>query len=249
MDSAEPITRIPPEVADRLGYYVYMYSDPHTGKPIYVGKGQGGRVLAHLSLEVESQKVARISEIRRTGAEPQLDILAHALKDEETAFRVEAAVIDVLGLDELTNEIRGIRSVQLGRMPLRELIVYYAAKPVEVTIPALLIRINRLYRHGMSSSELYEATRGIWKLSPRRMRAKFAFAVFEGVVREVFAIDAWHRAGTTPYATRPTDGWEGSPRWEFTGHVADTVREEYVDRSVAAYFSKGQRSPVAYVHC
>ena len=247
-EDRDPITRIPPEVADRLGYYVYMYSDPVSRAPFYVGKGQGGRVLAHLSEQTESRKVATIAALRSQGKEPALEILAHALKDEETAFRVEAAVIDALGLDSLTNEVRGWKSIQLGRMPLSELVIYYAAKPIEVTVPALLIRLNRLYRHTMSPHELYEATRGIWKLSPRRAHAKFAFAVFEGVVREVFAIDSWHRAGTTEYSTRSTDGWAGSPRWEFTGHVA-AIRDGYVNRSVAAYFKRGQQNPVIYVNC
>jgi len=246
----EHITRIPSEVADRLGYYVYLYSDPRDGKPFYVGKGKGPRVLAHLSAEAESRKTAMLSALSDAGHEPQLDILAHALKDEETALRVEAAVIDALGLDQLTNEVRGWRSIQLGRMPLHELLIYYSAKPVQVEVPALLIRINRLFRHSMSSLELYEATRGIWKLSPRRTKAKFAFAVFEGVVRDVFEIESWHRAGMTPYTTRPTDGWEGSTRWEFTGRVANAaIRGHYVDGSVAAYFRQGQQSPVVYVNC
>lgn len=246
----EPITRIPPEVAEHLGHYVYMYSDPRDGLPFYVGKGQKGRVLAHLSTESESRKSVKLAELRNEGLEPHLEILAHELKDDETALRVEAAVIDVLRLESLTNEMRGWKSVQLGRMPLRELLVYYAAKPVDVTVPALLIRINRLYRHTMSPHERYEATRGIWKLSERRKKAKFAFAVFEGVVRDVFEIENWHRAGTTPYTSRPTDGWEGSTRWEFTGRVSDeSLQEEYVDRSVAAYFKKGQQNPVVYVNC
>jgi hypothetical protein len=249
-DVPEPISRIPAEVADRIGYYVYLYSDPRDGKPFYVGKGQRSRVLAHLSAEAESRKVAMLTELTRAGREPTIDILAHALKDEETALRVEAAVIDALGLDQLTNEVRGWRSIQLGRMPLRELLIYYGAKPVEVEVPALLIRINRLFRHTMSPLELYEATRGIWKLSPRRTTARFAFAVFEGVVRDVFEIDTWHRAGTTEYTTRATDGWKNSPRWEFIGRQADAeIRGQYVDRLVASYFRQGQQNPVVYVNC
>ena len=59
---------------------------------------------------------------------------------------MESATIDLPGLDKLTNEVRGVRSLQTGRMPLQELIAYYAAKPVEAVHPSLLIRINRLYQ-------------------------------------------------------------------------------------------------------
>lgn len=105
---------IRPEVAHRLSYYVYLYIDPRNEQPFYVGKGQGERGLSHLSEEAESRKCARIAELRAEGKEPRIDILAHGLRDEETAFRIEAAIIDLFGLGVLTNEVRGWRSLQLG---------------------------------------------------------------------------------------------------------------------------------------
>lgn len=241
--------RIRPEVAGYLGYYVYLYVDPRDKKTFYVGKGSGTRALAHLNVAAESRKAAVLKQLRDAGLEPEIDILAHGLRDEETAFRIEAAVIDALGLDGLTNEVRGWRSVQSGRMPLSELTLYYAATPCEVRVPALLIRINRLYRHGMSGVELYEATRGTWKLGPRRSSARYAFAVFEGLVREVYQIDEWLRAGSTPYSTRDATKLK-LDRWEFTGKPAPTeIRAEYVERSVASYFRQGQQTPTVYVNC
>lgn len=248
-DATEEL-RIRPEVAHRLGYYVYVYVDPRNDQPFYVGKGQGERALSHLSDAAESRKCATIAELKAEGKKPRIDILAHALRDEETAFRIEAAVIDLLGLDALTNEVRGWRSLQLGRIPLSTLNTYYAAKPVTVQVPALLIRINRLYRHNMTPHELYEATRGVWKLGSRCTKARYAFAIFEGVVREVYAIESWHPAATTPYATRDASQLTTAGRREFLGRVADpTIRDSYVDRSVADYFPQGLQSPVIYVNC
>lgn len=101
----------------------------------------------------------------------------------------------------------------------------------------------------MTLRELYEATRGVWKLGRRREGGKYAFAVFEGVVREVYAIDGWHPAGTLEYETRDEDlAVEG--RREFEGGLAiGTVRARYVGRSVAAYLPKGSQNPVKYVNC
>lgn len=76
------------------------------------------------------------------------------------AFRVEAAVIDFLGLPHLMNEVRGWRNIQFGRLQLSELISNYAARPIVLKEPFLLMRINRLYRHTLSPEDLYEATRG-----------------------------------------------------------------------------------------
>lgn len=249
-DSPTEELRIPPEVAHRLGYYVYLYVDPRTEKPFYVGKGQGNRVISHLSEDAESRKCARIAELRAAGKAPRIDILAHGLRDEETAFRFEAAVIDLFGLDVLTNEVRGWRSLQLGRIPLTELTTYYAAKPVTVELPALLIRINRLYRYNMTPEELYEATRGVWKLGARCTKAQYAFAVFQGLVREVYAIESWHPAATTPYATRDASQLTTDGRREFLGRVAEAaVRDAYVGGSVASQFPQGLQNPVVYVNC
>ena len=244
------LNKIPPEVSHRLGFYVYLYVDPRDGHVFYVGKGQGQRALAHLSDEGESQKVKTLCALREAGVEPRLELLAHGLPDEEAAFRVEAAAIDLLGLDRLTNQVRGVRSLQTGRMPLEELVAYYGAKPVEVVHPSLLIRINRLYRHGMSEKELYEGTRGVWKLGTRRLRATYAMAVFEGVVREVYRIETWHEAGSTPYSSRPPEDVRREGRWEFLGRLADDdLRFRYRNGSVASYFKQGQQSPVVYVNC
>ena len=241
---------IPREVARQLGYYVYLYIDPRDDRPFYVGKGRGERVLDHLlSTHGESRKAKVLKELRRTGIKPRLDVLAHGLPSAETALRIEAAVIDLLGLDTLTNEVRGWRSIQLGRLTLSELISYYAAKPIKMTDPAILIRINRLYRHGMSEEELYEATRGVWKLSNRRYGAKLALAVFEGVIREVYEIESWHPAGTTPYRTGSVQDVKRQGRWEFKGRKAsEGVRSRYIGGLVKEYLKPGAQNPVAYVN-
>ena len=119
-----------------------------------------------------------------------------------------------------------------------------------VEVPALLIRINRLFRHNMTPLELYEATRGVWKVGPRCTKARYAFAVFEGVVREVYEIDSWHAAATTPYTTRDASQLTRDGRREFVGHVADpAIRDYYFERSVADVFKRGVQSPVFYVNC
>lgn len=238
---------IPREVAQQLGYYVYLYIDPRSGKPFYVGKGKGKRALSHLNEKGESRKTQTIKELRSENLEPQLDILAHGLPDEEITFKIEAAVIDLLG-DELTNERRGWRSVQFGRMPLSESVIHYSAEHVDIEDPVLLIRINNLYRHGMSDLELYEATRGVWILGPNREKARFTFAVFEGVVREVYEIHSWHTAGSTTYSTRTDAIGEG--KWEFKGEfVNENVRNKYFGKSVERYFARHSQNPIRYVNC
>ena len=238
---------IPPDVARRLGYYVYAYVNPLDSRIFYIGKGKGRRVLRHLHDRAESRKVATIKQIRAAGRQPQLEILAHGLRSADTALQVEAAVIDALGLRALTNQVRGWRSSRYGRSPLEELIALYRRRPVRIQEPSILIRITELYRPNMSPSELYDATRASWKLGPKRQRVKYAFAVFEGIVREVYEVTQWLPSGST-FNSRNPRGMRSPNRWEFVGRLAPgALRRRYLNRDVNDYFKQGGQNPISYV--
>ncbi|HCE3485650.1 TPA: hypothetical protein NG615_004442 [Vibrio parahaemolyticus] len=123
-------------------------------------------------------------------------------------------------------------------------------KMLEITENAVLIRINRLFEESMTSEALYEATRGIWKIGSRREKLEIAFSVYKGEIKEVYTVHNWLPAGSTPYQTRSLDESKKDGRWEFVGQVAsDEVRDKYLGKSVSAYFSKGNSSPIKYVNC
>lgn len=237
-------------VKEKLGYYVYLYIDPRDNSIFYVGKGKGDRAFAHLYDMSESEKVQRIVEIRAANLHPRIEILVHGLQTEDIALRIEASIIDLIGLGGLTNQVRGYASSVLGRMSVQELIAQYDRTPVQITHRVLLIRINRLYRYGMSEHALYEATRGVWKAGTRRNNAEYAFAVFRGIVREVYQITKWHPAGTTPYTTRPQADLVNPKRWEFEGARASKgIRALYIDKSVEQYLARNSQNPIKYVNC
>jgi hypothetical protein len=103
------------DVAEALGSYVYVYLDPWDGKPFYIGKGRGERLFAHLDDHSESEKVARIDELRALGLEPRIDLLRYGMTDTEAAL-VEAAAIDLLGKANLTNIASGYDGRTFGRI-------------------------------------------------------------------------------------------------------------------------------------
>ena len=90
-------------------------------------------------------------------------------------------------------------------------------REVTVAEPAILIRIAQLYEPGMSPDQLYEATRGVWKIGERRESVRYALAISQGIVREVYEIHCWHPAASTNYTTRPIRSVNVKGRWEFTG--------------------------------
>lgn len=242
--------QITPDIANELGFYVYAYIDPRNDSVFYVGKGVGSRATDHLLDKTESDKVALINSIRAAGFEPRIDIIAHRLRDDLESSRVEAAIIEIVGLNNLANIVRGHFSTDYPRRTLTNFIIEHSAEPVDVSDPALLIRINRQFKYGMSAEALYECTRGIWVIGERRYKARFAMAVYAGIVREVYEIESWHRAGSTDYATRDQKklAEKSNKRWEFVGHIApESVRSQYFGRSVGHLFRTGQQSPIVGV--
>lgn len=161
---------IPADVLHKLGYYVYVLVNPLDQGIFYVGKGKGRRALAHLQDTRRSRKTETLNRIRAAGKKPRIDVLAHGLKGEETALRIEAGVIDALGLPALTNEIRGWGTGRFGRLQLKDVVAHYRKKNVAIRERGIIIRINRLYRPGMSDIELHDATRGVWRVRLERCR-------------------------------------------------------------------------------
>lgn len=240
-----------PGMAEKLGHYVYLYVDPRDGKVFYIGKGKGERCLDHLYEDDDHPKVQRIRDVFAAGLEPRIEILAHGLRSEQEAYNIEAAAIGLLGLDNLTNRVVGKDSLRFGRKGLSELEGYYAAKPVKITDTVILIRVNQLYRHGMTDAELYDITRGVWRLdSERAMAMKYAFAVYEGVVREVYEVEKWQAAQIGGYMTRtdlvPEDA---KGRIEFVGKVApEAIRQKYLLGDVTSYTKVSRQSPCLYIN-
>ena len=245
------ITSFSQKTIEELGYYVYVYSDPDTHKPFYVGKGKGNRVFDHLSYDNDSQKVEYIQNLLKAGKEPIIEILVHGV-DEETAFKVEAAAIDLIGIENLTNQQRGHHSSTYGKIEASLLESRYNCE--ELTLESfaedvILIRINKLYRNDMNAHELYEATRAYWRVNlEQAKRAKYALAVYYGMVLEVYEIAEWFPAFSTMMHQR-IDNVEGlKSRYEFVGRIApEDVRKKYKDKSVSNIFSKGEQNPIRYI--
>ena len=237
---------------EELKYYVYVYSDPDTKKPFYVGKGKGNRVFQHLDDQSENDKVHKINEIHARGKEPIIEILAHGL-DNETALKVEAAAIDLIGIKNLTNCQRGHKSSTHGKIEVSLLDARYShekLKEENIEDNIILIRINKRYRNDMSSQELYDATRGYWRLNVENSKkAKYALSVYEGMVLEVYEVAEWLPALSTFMDRLDKPNLEKMKgRYEFVGRIAeDNIRKQYIDKSVKECFPQGDSNPIKYI--
>jgi hypothetical protein len=221
-----------------LKNYVYVYctiTDDNKRIPIYIGKGKSDRCFQHLNnlTDSSSEKHRKIHDAilkNRLG----IDILAYGL-DDQTALIVESACIDLMGIENLTNTVRGqgnnVKRVQLGE--LSNLLTDKKIK-VQPEHRGVAILINRDYRPSFGDLELFEITRGIWsaKMKTLSKDAIHAYATFHGVVKEVYEIHSWVPAGTQEYFTRGLNPERlENARWEFVGRKAPKdVRDIYVGK-------------------
>ena len=238
--------RFSKEIKKALKYYVYLFSNPITGEIFYVGKGKGDRVFFHLEDTNENEKVKKIKEIRSQGREPKIEFLVHGVEDEVTIKKIEAAIIDLIGKNKLTNKIGGYESSYFGRMDLNQIKARYTSDEANITEKVVLIKLSTTFRYNMEPFELYDYTRGIWKVAEnRRNEITHAFAVYDGIIQETYNVLQWFKAGTT-YANRDYDEWDITGRWEFIGSISEEMRTKYRYKSVEHYWSANAQNPIRY---
>ena len=89
------IPRITPAVARKLGHYVYLYVNPIDESIFYVGKGKGGRALAHLRADERQEVTKTIREIQaggNTGPNPPSLLVGNI--ESSTSHSVIASTLD-----------------------------------------------------------------------------------------------------------------------------------------------------------
>ncbi len=92
-------------VSNTNDYYVYVYIDPRNYEEFYYGKGKGKRKDAHLKDLGRSDKSQKIGEIKKSGLDPIIRVIAKGLTEKE-AFLVEKTLLWKLG-KVLTNKSKG----------------------------------------------------------------------------------------------------------------------------------------------
>lgn len=230
-----------------IDHYVYALCkvDGENRTPFYIGKGVNDRCLNHLKDKSESAKSNLIEDLIKKDS-LGIDILRHGIKTDKTAKLIEATCIDLLGIGELSNKVRGSGS-EMGRATIEEIHNLQSGELIDIDKEhqGLAFLLNSTYKSGMSELELFEATRGVWRNVPRDSSIKYAYATYGGLIKEVYEIYSWVPAGTQQYFTRSFEDSGLKQRWEFIGKKAPQfIREKYIgkvikkERSFGSPFTK-----------
>ena len=148
-----------------------------------------------------------------------------------------------MGIENLTNLVKG-KGDNVKRTPLDELMNIILDKPVKIQKEhsGVGILINRDYKPNFGDLETFEITRGIWRknLVTIASEAKYAYALYHGVVKEIYEIHDWVKAGTQEYFTRKLDPSIKKDRFEFVGKIApQDLRDKYKGKLIEKNRSYG----------
>lgn len=97
-------------------YYVYHLIDPTTGQVFYVGKGKDGRAKDHQREAKRANppytaKQKKIRELLQKGHEPKIGKVM-LFDCEAEALRFEREEIERIGIDNLTNVLKGTKTTK-----------------------------------------------------------------------------------------------------------------------------------------
>jgi hypothetical protein len=125
---------------------------------------------------------------------------------------------------------------------------------IEIDDPVVVINIRQQFPYVQNAQDLYNCTRGMWRMNPKRAgRAKYFLAVYQGVIKEIYEVH-----DCIPATLETKEYWRkrllsqgrhvaDEGRAEFRGQVAsDDVRNKYVGRRVPVRLTE---NPVRYFNC
>lgn len=242
------------DVQDKLGWYVYRLIDPRNGQTFYVGKGKGNRVFAHArglvadaltnggssDEDAESLKIQTLREIARAGLAPLHVIHRHGLETEDTAYHVEAALIDAY--PGLSNAVGGHGNGEFGCRHVDEIIRIYAAEPLVAYEDLILIYIGRAQDEGR---DVFQSVQAAWRMSKAEAeKRKLVLAYDGGIICGAYRPTEWLDAKQIyfPHLPHDIDGRIG-----FKGNRAeDDVWHLYVGKR-APKRKRGAQTPFSYI--
>ncbi len=257
----------PPGVAARLGWYVYLLSEPQSGRVLFVGRGREDRCFDHVRAartpagpDPSNRRAGpgpgggapppssdgttgpfpgldRIRQVEATDGPVRVEILRYGMSADEAKL-AEVVAADALGLPVDTKRRRQRQAA--GELGIR------LAKRAKFKRehPVVLLRIGA---EGADTG--YENVRHGWRIGRRwtdpdaARSPRWAVIVDGEMVIGVYRIEGWE---PTPLPGRPGPaGPSGTTRstyrHSFVGRRDHQLEARYLGRSVASYLGAGPR--------
>ena len=247
-------------------YYVYALIDPRVNQIFYIGKGSHNRVFEHEEEDINDpysnkDKLNKIKAIKKAGYDIGKIIINDNLTEDE-AYAAEASLINAfnyIGKEKLTNIVSGHHTTEALTVEEYERINGATElKDIDIKHNILVIRINKLYRSNMSAIELYNAVRGIWKLSYKKVKEiQYVFGVYNSLIVGVYKPTKWFICKEAKEYLPRKDiilTKENEDRLFFRDEyfekgITDSQQNNYLGKSINGLnIKQGAQNPVTYLY-
>lgn len=214
------------------------------------------------SPDSEKLKLKTIADIKDAGFEVEKIIINSNLTEEE-AFVAEASLINAFNYVSdagLTNIVARHHSAEALSVDEYERIngaVELEEKDIKHKI--LFIKINRLYQRGMDDKVLYDAVRGVWRVSKERVRTvEYVFGVYNSLIVAVYKPSEWFICKEAKYRL-PRQDIVFTPKTENRlffedkryerGLPLDENEEFYLGKSIVGLkMNQSAQNPITYLN-
>ena len=248
-------------------YYVYGLVDPRDGQFFYIGKGTKNRIFEHERESMDSPqsdklKLKIIADIKNDGLNVEKIIINDNLSESE-AYAAEAALINAfnyVGKKQLTNIVSGHHSSEALSVENYEKINgAVELNKHDIRHRVVAIKINKLYRRNMGERELYDAVRGVWRVSMKNVKkVDYVFGVYNSLIVAVYrptewfvckdAIDKLPRKDIVLNPNNEKRLFFVDERFE-NGNAMDENEMFYYGKSIAAFkLNQNAQNPVSYLN-
>jgi len=231
-------------------YYVYVYLDPDTRQPFYIGNGRGQRCRKHLKFKrAKTEKEKRIADLFSEHRNPIIQIIQWGMTKSE-AEKTEAAIIELFGIQHLSNIQNGRGTAKINadflEYTFRGDYDWLREKKTK-GIPVVVVQVGENYRPGMTQYELYDYARGPWKVTDidEAKERKIVLVVQGNWVIDVYVNPQWLPVGSCAHGCRCVSCPDGH---EFVAKFANPkTRNKYIGRRVGFNIVKGHARLVTVV--
>ena len=247
--------------------YVYALIDPRDGSVFYIGKGTENRVFSHQAegdtpQKYEKAKLKKIREIESAGFEVGRYIINWGLTEAE-AFAAEASLINLANLISpaaLTNAVAGHHAE--CAMAVEDFELFYGAEalmPEDIKHNIMVIKINKLYRRGMTEEELYDTVRGVWRASMNTIKnnnIEYVFGVYNKLIVAVYKPDEWHYFHENAGIPTKDKVWNGDEKTKNRVYFVcndyktlDDAGRKYLHKTISELkINMAAQNPITYIY-
>ena len=127
--------------------------------------------------------------------------------------------------------------------------LYNADRLEKIGDDCIVININGQYNRAMGATAIYNATKQAWRIGKnRREKIRYVLSEYRGLIIEVFEVSEWYDI-KRPYGPHSKKAGQDYLASGFNGKVAeDSIRNMYINRSIADRKKKGRANPISYAY-